>query len=236
MPQYFTRETDKALVRFIESETQEQKHEIFQKEIRPAFEKLIENLIFVYGFYGIDDVSTLKDECLSVLYEMIPKYDPSKGSKGFSYFNVIAKNWFIYKTRERNKKNKLESELYYDLDHEVARNDRNLVVSPHEDEVQEREWWLKFYEEMDNWRPRLVKKTEKQVLEAIIFLFRNPDLVSIYNKKAVFLYLRELTGLNSKQVVTNIKKVKALYDEWYERYSSDGESDDGPGEGDQGER
>ena len=70
MANYFTKDTDKALEAFLESDDTAEKHEIFDKKIRPAFEKLVENLIFVYGFYNIDDIDTLKREGLSNLYEM----------------------------------------------------------------------------------------------------------------------------------------------------------------------
>ena len=221
--QYFTSETDKYLQKFIETGDSVGKHEIFHTNIRPAFEKLIENLIYVYRFYSIDDVETLKKDCLANLYEMIPKFDISRGTKGFSYFNVIAKNWFIQKTRERNKRNRLESDLYYDLDHEAVKNDPNFTLSPYEDQVQDKEYWVAFYEEMDSWRETLLKKTERKVLEAVILLMRNPDLVSIFNKKAVYLYLRELTGLNTKQVVVTLKKLKKMFDEWKEEYLLKGE-------------
>ena len=240
MSDYFTKDTDKALALFIlanEDEAalpegekekrekyQKRRHELFETEIRPAFEKLIENLIYVYGFFNLDDVETLQRECLANLYEMIPKFDPNKGTKGFSYFNVIAKNWFIQKTRERKKQSRLESELYLDLDHEVARKDPNLSTNHHEEMIEDRERWIKFYEAMDSWRDDLTKKTEKQVLEAVIFLMKNPELVSIYNKKAVYLYLRELTNLNTKQVVINLKKIKILYNEWSEQYDTTGET------------
>ena len=233
MAQYFTKETDKYLQKFLEATTPEEKHAIFTDHIRPAFEKLIENLIYVYRFYNIDDMETLKKDCLANLYEIIPKFkvapDPKeKGSRGFSYFNVIAKNWFIQKTRERNKRNRLESDLHYDLDHEAVKSDPNFSMTPHEDEVEEREFWVKFYEEMEGWRDKLTKKTERQVLEAVIFLMKNPDLVSIYNKKAVYLYLRELTGLNTKQVVVNLKKIKGLFLKWKDRYYTSGETGECP--------
>lgn len=221
---YFTRETDLSLARFIESQDPAEKHQIFDDDIRPAFEQLIENLIYVYGFFRIDDVDTLKRECLANLYEMIPKFDISRGTKGFSYFNVIAKNWFIQKTREKLKRHKLESDLYYDLDHEAVRSDPNFVLSPHEDVVENREFWVAFYKELESWRQKLTKKTEVQVLEAVIFLMRNSDLVSIYSKKATYLYLREMTGLNTKQVVVNLKKIKNLFNEWKDRYLTTGES------------
>ncbi len=224
MTQYFTKDTDIALASFLATDDITEKHQLFDKEIRPAFEKLIENLIFVYHFYKIDDVDTLKREALANLYEMIPKFDPNKGTKGFSYFNVVAKNWFVYKTRERKRKNKQEAELYTDLDSESNHSDPNFQVSAHEDLLEDKEMWLKFYDAMESWRERLAKKSEKQVLEAVIFLMKNPDLVTIYNKKAVYLYLRELTKMNTKQVLINLKSIKDMYDEWKEKYQTTGES------------
>jgi hypothetical protein len=234
MANYFTKDTDRSIEAFNAAGNDPEKHQIFDKEIRPAFEKLIENLIYVYGFYTLGDPETLQRECLTDLYNTLPKFNPLKSanpnkltSTSFSYFNMVAKNWFIARSRENSKRNKNESDLYYDLDHENVKNDPNFIVSPHETFLEDKERWIEFYKAMDNWRDKLKKKNEKQVLEAIIFLMKNSEMVTIYNKKAVYLYLRELTGLNTKQIVVNLKKIKALYAEWYEEYYSTGASQDG---------
>lgn len=234
MANYFTKSTDQAIERFQTAETDEEKHLIFDREIRPAFEKLIENLIFVYNFYTLGDTATLQRECLTDLYNTLPKFDASKSanpnkptSVSFSYFNMVAKNWFIARARENFKRNKNESELFYDLDHEFVKNDSHFMVSPHEALLEEKERWLEFYKAMDSWRGRLKKKNEIQVLEAIISMFKYSEMIAIYNKKAVYLYLRELTGLNTKQIVISLKKIRALYDEWHERYYSTGATSDG---------
>lgn len=224
MAHYFTKETDTAITLFNQSETSAEKNKIFEVSIKPALEHLIEAHIFMYGFHSLDDATTLKNDCLANLYEMLPKFDATRGTKGFSYFNVVTKNWFIQKSREKSKRNKLESELYYDLDHEAVRRDPNFSITPHEDLLEEKERWIRFYEEIDTWRKVLSKKAEKQVLEAVIFLMRHPDFVTILNKKAIYLYLRELTGLTTKQVVQNLNKIKQLYDQWSERFNSTGES------------
>jgi hypothetical protein len=235
---YFTLDTDAAIEAFQVAQTDEEKHEIFNTKIRPAFEKLIENLLYVYRFYTLGDPETLQRECLTDLYGTIGKFDASKSndpnkktSKAFSYFNMVAKNWFIARSRENSKKNKNESELFYDLDHEHVKNDPSFMVSPFEAQVEEKERWLEFFKAMETWRDRLKKKNEKQVLEAIIFIMKNSEMVTIYNKKAVYLYLRDLTGLNTKQIVVNLKKIKALYSEWSNGYHTTGESaDDGDDE------
>ena len=42
-------------------------------------------------------------------------------------------------------------------------------------------------------------------------LLHNIEDIEIFNKKAVYLYLRELTGLNTKQVVNNLNKLREKY-------------------------
>lgn len=226
---YFTRATDRSIERFQSASLEEGKHEIFDKEIRPAFEKLIENLIYVYGFWSLGDPATMQRECLTDLYNTLPKFDASKSanpnkptSASFSYFNMVAKNWFIARARENNKRARNESTLSIELDHRSIKHDPNLVVSTYESAVEEKERWVEFYRAMDSWRGVLKKKNEHQVLEAVIFIMNNTDSVEIYNKKAVYLYLRDLTGLSTKQIVVTLKKIRSLYRDWCNQYSDTG--------------
>jgi len=50
---YFDNNTQKAIVKFQKYKQTKRKKEIFVKEIKPAFEKLIENIIFTYKFHTI---------------------------------------------------------------------------------------------------------------------------------------------------------------------------------------
>ena len=75
-------------------------------------------------------------------------------------------------------------------------------------------------DEMMRWKDKFCKDQEKKVLEAIILLFENPDIVPIYNKKAIYFYIREITGLNTKQVVTNLNKFKRKYNLLKKKYLS----------------
>ena len=55
------------------------------------------------------------------------------------------------------------------------------------------------------------KENEKKVLEAIKILFSTSQDIEIFNKKAIYLYIREITGLNTKQVVNNLNKMRVKY-------------------------
>ena len=48
----------------------------------------------------------------------------------------------------------------------------------------------------------------------------NCDDIEIFNKKAIYLYLREITGLNTKQVVNSLNKFR----EHYRDFKSDWEN------------
>lgn len=94
---YFGKDVDEKIIEFnalAATGDIEKKNQIFTVGIRPAFMRLIESQMYLYKFYKVDDPETLKNECLSTLYEILPKFDATKGKKAFSYFNVVVKNWF----------------------------------------------------------------------------------------------------------------------------------------------
>jgi DNA-directed RNA polymerase specialized sigma subunit len=220
MSMYFGPQVDEKIAEYHSEPDIDKRNKIFEEHIRPAMLKLIESQMYLYGFYKIDDPDTLKNECLATLYETLPKFDPSKGKKAFSYFNVVVKNWFIWKIRDKNKKLKQQSENFYGIDHDRVKNDPSIVLQSYEDEVIEREFWVELHRDMDKWRGSLKKDQERRVLDAIVFLLQNPHLVSIFNKKAVFLYIKEMTGLTTKQVNLNMNRLKMLYAAFRERFHS----------------
>lgn len=225
MALYFGPEVDELICRHIKETDQAVKNEIFEQGIRQAFVKLIDSQMYLYGFYKIDDPDTLRNEALSNLYEIIPKFDPSKEKKAFSYFNVVVKNWFIWKIREKNRRLKQQSENFYGIDHDVVKSNPSMLLASHEDLIIDKEFWLELFKNMDEWRGLLKKKQEIQVLDAIIFLLQNPGLVSIYNKKAVFLYIREMTGMTAKQVNHNMNSLKSLYIRFRDRFHGEEEQE-----------
>ena len=102
---YFGKAEHNAIINYQECECKSQKNLIYEKEIRPAFTKLTENLIFIHGFAtDKENFSILKSDCISFLYETLQKFDPHKGSKAFSYFNVCAKNFLIIQNKKKNKR------------------------------------------------------------------------------------------------------------------------------------
>ena len=73
-------------------------------------------------------------------------------------------------------------------------------------------------EEVQSWESEKMKENEEKVLNAIQILFESADDIEIFNKKAIYLYMREITGLNTKQVVNNLNKMRARYAIFRERW------------------
>ena len=101
---YFGKEAHNAIIRYQQTNVREERHKIYENEIKHSFHKLAENLIFIHGFArDPGSFQILKNDCVSFLYETLEKFDPERGSKAFSYFNVCAKHFLIIQTNKRNK-------------------------------------------------------------------------------------------------------------------------------------
>ena len=102
--QYFTAETQEKIVLYQNTESKSARDEIYIKYIMPAFNELVHNLVSVYKFRATnEDMNHLKSDCSNFLFETIHKWNPNKGTKAFSYFNVVAKNWLTINTRKLAK-------------------------------------------------------------------------------------------------------------------------------------
>ena len=76
---------------------------------------------------------------------------------------------------------------------------------------EQQEFWEHLFKEISNWENLKLKDTERRVLEAIKILFNSTDDIEIFNKKAIYLYMREITGLNTKQIVNNLNRIRKRY-------------------------
>lgn len=189
---YFDLSTEKAILKFQKQKNPEKKKEIFVKKIKPALDKLIENIIFTYKFHSLDNLETLKNDCLSFLFEILEKFDESKNCKAFSYLSVISKNFFIQKEKERKKKNNTDVCFDSVLLSNLEKNSDTLIQQPHETNLVNEEYLDLLKDEVKRWRSKFCKKQERAVLESIIMLLDNPDMIEICNKKGIYLYLREI--------------------------------------------
>ena len=212
---YFTDKTQEQIIVYQQEPDTEKKKKIYVKEILPAFDSLVENLINVYGFSVMyESKQDLKHECLQFLYTAVDKFNAEKGSKAFSYFNVVAKNWLTIKSKQNIKR----VQSYVSID------DRDNLSKEDIEQIETQQYHPGFEElyTMVNTHDYLVKlvaaiedktKTdnEKMVVNAIKVLIGNLEDVDLLSKRAILLYVRELTTLSSKQLSIVLSSLKRHY-------------------------
>jgi len=207
--QYFTQVHEDAILEYVATEDIRVRTDLYVNLIGPALDEMVDKIVFTYKFTTLPNIDVLRDECKIWLVTILDKYDKSKGSKAFSYFSVITKNWFIHKVKKQSKKNRTEIELV-----ELPKDLELKYIStsnPYPKEREHEEFFNFLKNEIDSWEHDKMKDNEKKVLEAIRILFDSAEDIEIFNKKAIYLYLREITGLNTKQVVNNLNKMRSKY-------------------------
>ena len=177
---------------------------------------MVDKITYTYKFTTLPNIEVLKDECKIWLTTILDKFDPEKGSKAFSYFSVITKNWFIHKVK-KNSKNLKKEVSYDDVVAEIEQT--HLSQEPNYLEQREKyEFWMSLNKQFDKWEKQNLKENERKVLNAIMDLFDNVDDLEIFNNKAIYMHIRELTNLNTKQVVNNLNRLREKYRNFKREY------------------
>ena len=103
---YFTKEHENGIIKYNNPNTTfEQKEKIYTELLQPAFDQMVDKIVFTYKFTNLPNIDILRQECKTWLVTVLCKF------KAFSYFSVITKNWFIQKVKKNKKQNQREIEI-----------------------------------------------------------------------------------------------------------------------------
>lgn len=214
---YFNNETQQKIKEYQEAETKFEKDQIYVEYIMPAFDELVTKLISVYKYNASnEDMNHLKNDCITFLFETIRKWDASKGKKAFSYFNVVAKNWLTIQTRRINKNSRRS--VCIDESDDMTMQERECLTaidndyeSSPEDILRNRQVNSIILVELDKISRILVKENDKKCIYAIIHIFKNVETLDYFNKRAVFVYLREISGLDSSELSSSLSRIRKIW-------------------------
>jgi len=214
---YFNMDTQAAIVKYQVEDSLKTKLLIYEKDVLPAFQKLSESLIFTYKFNSpFSNFDELKADCVTFLYESIHKWKEEKGTKAYSYFNVVAKNWLINATRKhkkiRNRQVSIDDPHGLTVAQSIMLENHQIVKSPDELLMMkaQRTRILALLEDM---RVKLTNENELICLQAIETLFTNIEDLELLNKRAVLVYIREISGLDKKSMSKSLSVIRRKYRE-----------------------
>ena len=218
---YFTSETEEYIVKFNTSEDHEYKQKIFTDHIYYPFYKLAENIIHTFKFYytDVDKIEDLKHEIVSMLYEeKIMKFDATNGAKAYSYFGTIVKRWLINYNNKNYKKLKQigsfdEIEESYDQDIDLespsAKTLNNFMNA----------WIDSIYMKIEE---MFIKDSDIKIADAVLTVFRTRHDLDIFKKKALYIYIREMTDCETPQLTKVITILKEDFRENYQKLYDQG--------------
>tara|TARA_R110000868_G_scaffold28036_4_gene105524 strand:+ start:7360 stop:8040 length:681 start_codon:yes stop_codon:yes gene_type:complete len=213
---YFGPDVDFEIVKYNESEDSMERSRIYQKGIQPAFEKLVENIIHTFKFYytGDQTMQQQQHEVVSFLVEKLPKFKQANG-KAFSYFSIVAKNFCILKNKSNYKKL---------LSHDRLDVGSDLVMGTTYIEIEDKEQQLNMFvnKYVEYWDEKIEevfsKQNDKVLAYAILHLFKTRDTIELFNKKALYIYIREMSDANTQQITRMVKFLKDKYKIMYNDY------------------
>ena len=216
---YFHEGTEKAIIRYNNSDDPVLKNKIYNEHIKFAFDKLAENIIHTFKFYYFDTNSEeVKNEVVSFLVMNMHKFKAGKG-KAFSYFSIVAKNYLILNNNKNYKMGKIHDKIDV-LDYkrniigEVNDGDRSEVNSLFTDEL------LRFWEY--NLTNIFRRDKDIRVADAVLHMFRMKENIENFNKKALYILIREMTGSNTQHITRIVNMMKKYNKRLYSEFDTKG--------------
>ena len=216
---YFTQKTEDAIIRYNNEERPAMRNRIYNDHIKDAFDKLCENIIHTFKFYYFDVSSEeVKNEVVSFLVMNMHKYTAGKG-KAFSYFSIVAKNYLILHNNNNYKKMKTHDKI------DVMDWDRSIQteISQQNTNQEFSEFVQQMLEYWDN-NINVIFRRQKdvRVADAVLHIFRIKGSIELFNKKALYILIREMTQSNTQHITRVINVMKKYQKGIYKEFQVNG--------------
>jgi len=212
---YFGQEVQDAIVDYNTTDKSSEKNTIYETRIHKAFDKLAENIIntfkFTYFDYGFEDI---KCEVVSFMVMNMHKYDHTKGSKAFSYFSVVAKNYLILHNNNNYKKLKTHDKM------DALDRHRSFDTHGESDFVTLTNEIIEYFD--TNLNTIFKKDRDLKIGYAIIDLMKQRDDIENFNKKALYILIREMTDVETAHITAVVNVLKRHYKKLINIYNKDG--------------
>ena len=242
---YFSKETENNIVKYNSLDPikdADERSDIYQDHIHYPFYKLTQNIIHTFKFYytEVENLEHLQHELMVFLLSKIHLFNPANGAKAYSYFGTIVKRWLIvYNTKNYGKKIKniqiTDLANYSNLDSSEPGFISSQKMDESVDKVIQGEFegdelsnqGYKYEDKLSIFIDQYVEEcTEKiykifpkgndaKIADAILELFRKRDAIDVFNKKALYIYIREMIDVKTPKIT---KIANVLYDIFKKKY------------------
>ena len=212
---YFTPITEAAIIAYNAETDGTLRNKVFNEHIHRALDKLSENIIHTFKFYYFDyGARELKQEVVAFMLEKLPKFQEGKG-KAFSYFSIVAKNYLI-QNNNKNYKAMKEKAPVIAIDHQRDVTNEEVRKDFNEQTAAFMEAFIEYY---DKQIPKVFKSDrDRKIAYAVIQLFRERENIENFNKKALYIMIREMTNTRTQYITKVVNTIKKEYSETFTKY------------------
>lgn len=215
---YFGEPQEEAVIRYLQSESGEEKNKIFNEYLREALIIMVESIIRRYKLYRKDfEFEDLKSDTLSFLFTKLNKFDSTQNTKAYSYFGTICKNYLMGAIQKDTKETN-RSVSYEDISTDIEENPEMTYIMD-EIIIDYKEVIIKLTIDLEEFiEYEDLNENEKKLAYALLEIFNNFETIfqvgdgNKFNKNLILLSLREMTSLSTKEIRISLKKFKKLYD------------------------
>jgi hypothetical protein len=217
---YFSKATEDAIIEFNAEEDMDKRNLIYNERIKFSFNKLVENIYNTFKFTYFDSGPIeIQRETISHLVTNIHKFQAGKG-KAFSYFSIVAKNYLIF----HNNNNYKRFNQHVDISESPSEGSACLQTEDtHHTDVQTKEF-MKLL--INYWETNVTKIFSKlkdlNIAYAVIELFRNCDRIENFNKKTLYLLIREISNCKTQQITKVLNRMKCYQSQISQNYTDRG--------------
>jgi len=215
--EYFGDAQEKAVIRFLQSESEYERNKIFNEYLREPLVIMVESIIRRYKLHrkGITFEENHADT-MSFLITKTEKFDPLQNHKAYSYFGTICKN-YLMGAIQKDTKSINRSVSYEDISTELE-NNPELTYIIDEQEVDYKGIITKLSQNLEDFIATTdLNDNERKLGYALLDIFDHfEDIFQIglgnkFNKNLILLSLREMTSLSTKEIRSSMKKFTKIY-------------------------
>lgn len=228
---YYGPEQEKAVVMFLESECEFEREKIYREHLLEPINTLIDSIIRTYKLYRVSyEFEDLHADTLSFLITKFDKFKPEKGKRSYSYFGTICKNYLFGEMVKEYKRNISLVDIDQSENDVLKRDGYTYRID--DDEID----FTQFLESLaigirDELKNDNLSDNEFKVGYALAKILEDwRELFSDvndgknspkFNKNLILLYIRNMTGLNTKEIRNSMRRFKSLYKIFKDNYLDD---------------
>jgi len=215
--EYFGVQQEEAVVRYLESEDENERNKIFNEYLKEPLIIMIESIIRRYKLYrkgiSFDENHT---DTWSFLMTKLNKFDHTQNTKAYSYFGTICKNYLMGAIQKDTKESN-RSISYEDISSEIEESPHLSYTIDYE-VIDYSDVIIKLVVELEEFMENEeMNENERKLGYALLEIFTNFNKIfqigggNKFNKNLILLSLREMTSLSTKEIRLALKRYKKMY-------------------------